>query len=60
MFLSKTHVRGTLVAQSLGLGSGYGLEVVRSSPRLGSALSGESAYLPLPLPLPQLTHALSP
>ena len=41
----------------LDFGSDHDLKVVRSSPRLGSVVSGESAWilcLPLPLSLPQL------
>uniref|UniRef100_A0A452RRJ7 DUF4485 domain-containing protein n=1 Tax=Ursus americanus TaxID=9643 RepID=A0A452RRJ7_URSAM len=46
---------------TLGFGSGHDLRVVRSSPKLGSALRGESAgdSLPLLLSLPTLSLCLS-
>ena len=46
---------------TLDFGPGYDLGVVRSSPKLSSALSGESAgdSLPLPPPLTLPAHSLS-
>ena len=44
---------------ALGFGSGHDLEVLRSSPSLGSALSEVSARDALPSTPPSLTYTLS-
>jgi len=59
--ISEEHLGVSVKGPTLGFGSGRGLGIVRSSPGLGFALGGESAWDSLPLPHSPLrcVHVLS-